>query len=109
MKYEAENLKGYLEDKGFPDFLIQKTLENGGKEKDMKISCQVDTNIQVKTDGSRVLVMTRRIGGMSTIMSIELSKPTKLPNDTAVWMKHKVNGWKEEEDVIQEKLENGMK
>lgn len=107
MQYDAGNLKGYLEYKGFLDFLIQKTLENGGKEKDMKISCQVDTNLWVKADGLWVLVMTRRIGEMSATMSIELSKPTKLPNDTAVWMKHKVNGWEEEEDMIQEELEMG--
>ena len=43
---------------------------------------KVDTDIQVKPDGSRVLVMTRQIGGMSTTTSMEISKPTQMPNDT---------------------------
>ena len=39
--------------------------------------------MEVKPDGSRVLVMTRTLGGMATSMSIELSKPTSMPNDAA--------------------------
>lgn len=39
------------------------------------------TNIVVKPDGSRVLVMTVNIGGMETTMSMEISKPTELPNN----------------------------
>ena len=45
-------------------------------------SNDVETNseIIVKSDGSRVLVITTKIGGMETSMSIELSKPTNMFN-----------------------------
>lgn len=36
-----------------------------------------DSQIIVKPDGSRVLVMTMKVGGMETQMSVELSKPSK--------------------------------
>ncbi len=42
---------------------------------------ETKTKIIVKPDGSRVLVMTMSIGGMETTMSLEISKPTKMPND----------------------------
>lgn len=38
------------------------------------------TEIIVKPDGSRVLVMTMSIGGMEATMSMEISKPTQMPN-----------------------------
>lgn len=41
-----------------------------------------ETTIVVKPDGSRVLMVTVNIGGMETVMSLEISKPTELPNDT---------------------------
>lgn len=41
------------------------------------------TEVLVKPDGSRVLVITRNIGGMETTMTLQLSQPTKLPNDSA--------------------------
>ena len=44
----------------------------------------MDTDIQVKPDGSRILVMTRQIGGVATTTSIEISRPTKQMNDEAV-------------------------
>ncbi len=39
------------------------------------------TEIIVKPDGSRVLVMTMSIGGMETTMSLEISKPTEAPTE----------------------------
>ncbi|MFT3984926.1 MAG: hypothetical protein QM697_13545 [Lachnospiraceae bacterium] len=42
---------------------------------------QTDSQIIVKADGSRVLVMAIRIAGMETTMSLEISKPTQLQND----------------------------
>ena len=39
--------------------------------------------IIVKPDGSRVLVMTMSVGGMETTMSLEISKPTKAPNQNS--------------------------
>ena len=41
------------------------------------------TEIIVKPDGSRVLVMTMSIGGMETTMSLEISKPTEAPTENA--------------------------
>ena len=34
-------------------------------------------------DGSRVLVVTTTIGDMETTMSLEISKPTDMPNGTS--------------------------
>ena len=44
---------------------------------------ETKTEIIVKPDGSRVLVMTMKIGGMETTMSMEISKPTKSPDENA--------------------------
>lgn len=44
---------------------------------------ETKTDIIVKPDGSRVLVMTMSVGGMETTMSLEISKPTKAPNETS--------------------------
>ncbi len=40
------------------------------------------TNIIVKPDGSRVLVVTMNIGGMETNMSLQISGPTDMQNDS---------------------------
>lgn len=42
---------------------------------------ETNTEIIVKPDGSRVLVITMSVGGMETTMSLEISKPTKVPNE----------------------------
>lgn len=42
---------------------------------------ETKTEIIVNPDGSRVLVMTTSVGGMETTMSLEISKPTKAPNE----------------------------
>ena len=39
-----------------------------------------DTEIIVKPDGSRVLVVTMNVGGIETSMTLEISKPTAMPN-----------------------------
>ena len=44
---------------------------------------ETKTEIIVKPDGSRVLVMTMSIGGMETTMSLEISKPTEAPNENS--------------------------
>lgn len=44
---------------------------------------ETKTEIIVKPDGSRVLVMTMSVGGMETTMSLEISKPTKAPNENS--------------------------
>lgn len=41
---------------------------------------ETKSDIIVKPDGSRVLVMTLQIGGMASTVSVEISKPTDFPN-----------------------------
>ncbi len=84
MQYNAGNLQGYLEYKGFLSFLIERDSEKKETAGRTEGENKVDTDIQVKADGSRVLVMTRQIGGMATTTSIEISRPTKQMNDEAV-------------------------
>lgn len=44
---------------------------------------ETKTDIIVKSDGSRVLVMTMSVGGMETTMSLLLSKPTSMQNESS--------------------------
>ena len=44
---------------------------------------ETKTDIIVKPDGTRVLVITMKIGGMETTMSLKISKPTDILNETA--------------------------
>ena len=60
--------------------------ETAGAENDIaKAEEDEKTNseIVVKPDGSRVLVITTSIGGMKTTMSLEISKPVNDLNDSA--------------------------
>lgn len=86
MQYRAGNLKGYVDYKRFLGVLEQgkeeKDAKSARKEAEQKES-KVETDVQVRPDGSRVLVMTRTAGGMAVATSIELSKPTDMPNDKA--------------------------
>lgn len=88
MQYKAGNLKGYMDYKRFLGALQQGKEENekkteAHKEEKKQEESKVETDIQVKPDGSRVLIMTRRMGGMTAVTSMELSKPTSMPNDNA--------------------------
>ncbi|MCM1124699.1 MAG: hypothetical protein NC416_19155 [Eubacterium sp.] len=42
-----------------------------------------DTDIVVRSDGSRVLVMTTSIGRMTTSVSLKISDSTKMPNESS--------------------------
>lgn len=53
------------------------TSESGRVKKES----ETKSDIIVKPDGSRVLLVTMNIGSMETTMSLEISKPTMLPND----------------------------
>lgn len=44
----------------------------------------VGTDIIVKPNGSRVLVITMNVGGMETTMSLKISEPTDMPNDSTI-------------------------
>ena len=54
---------------------------NGELEQAGSQESETTTEIIVKPDGSRVLMMTMSIGGMETTMSLEISKPTEAPNE----------------------------
>lgn len=58
--------------------LSDEELEQAGSQES-----ETKTEIIVKPDGSRVLVMTMSIGGMETTMSLEISKPTKATNENS--------------------------
>lgn len=70
-------------------FNPEQELREGGlggeepKEEKTKLEERAtDTDIIVKPDGSRVLVMTTHIGGMSATVSMKISEPTKMPNES---------------------------
>lgn len=64
---------------------IYHMMNQAGKKeiKEQEEESKTDTNIIVKPDGSRVLVITMSVGGMETTMSLEISKPTAMQNDTS--------------------------
>lgn len=86
MQYDAGNLQGYLDYKKFYDFLIKDGMEKkaSGTEdaKSEPDESESRTEVVVKPDGSKVLIVTIQSGGMQKTMSVELSKPTEMPNDS---------------------------
>ena len=64
-------------------FMGVDTLETEGGLRNVSNEKETEnkTDIIVKPDGSRVLVVTMSVGGMETTMSIEISKPTNMQND----------------------------
>lgn len=62
----------------------KRAAEEGYKEPDSAgRESGTRSDIIVKPDGSRVLVVTVNIGGMETTMSLEISKPTDIVNEAA--------------------------
>ncbi len=43
---------------------------------------QTKSEIVVKPDGSRILMVTMSVGGMETTISIKISEPTSIQNDS---------------------------
>lgn len=74
--------------------------EETGEESEIK------SDIVVKPDGSRVLVMILKIGGMECTTSIEISKPTDLPNQKT---SEKVNELKDTEEIHKMKSADEIK
>lgn len=52
-----------------------------GKDAQEEEDSRTDTEIIVKPDGSRVLVVTMNVGGTETSMTLEISEPTGMPNE----------------------------
>ena len=59
----------------------EETQESEEKNEEKKEESKTDTDIIVKPDGSRVLLVTTRVCGQQTTMSLEISKPTAMQND----------------------------
>lgn len=65
------------------EFSNGRVLADKESEKVDRQESKTKTDIIVRPDGSRVLVMTMSIGGMETTMSLEISKPTEAPNENS--------------------------
>ena len=63
--------------------LLEEDVSDEELKQEDKQESESKTEIIVKPDGSRVLVMTMSIGGMETTMSLEISKPTEAPNENS--------------------------
>ena len=70
-----------LEEKKEKADKTDKTDQTDKTDKADKTESKTESDIVVKADGSRVLMITTTIGGMETTMSLEISKPTDLVND----------------------------
>ncbi len=68
------------------DDMVRKkeTQETDTQETDTEANKKTDTktDIVVKADGTRVLVVTTNMGGMETTTSLEISKPTLMQNES---------------------------
>ena len=56
----------------------QKAAEKRKQERERS---KTESDVIVKPDGSRILMVTTNIGWMQTVMSLEISKPTAMQND----------------------------
>lgn len=92
MQYEAGNIAGYHQYRRFYDLILEERGSNGKsgaaertdrEENGRRETAETESDIVVKSDGSRVLVITTKLAGMQTQMSVEISKPTDFPNNRA--------------------------
>ncbi|HEX3077820.1 MAG TPA: hypothetical protein VHQ24_13235 [Lachnospiraceae bacterium] len=76
---QRDTRKGNMEsEKKSPSNRFEDSISDIRKKKSDSAS-DTDSNIVVKPDGSKVLVVTTKVGGMETTMSIKLSEPTLFP------------------------------
>lgn len=75
-RYEDKEQKKSVRRAGFKE-----EMEKAEDEKEEMETSKTDTDIIVKADGSRVLLVTTNVCGMQTTMSLEISKPTAMQND----------------------------
>lgn len=82
--HEKRKIQQNTTGKGFADQLNNeaRVLSHEELGQTANQESETKTDIIVKSDGSRVLVMTMNVGGMETNMSLEISKPTKIPNES---------------------------
>lgn len=78
----ADSRDSYVRARENP-YLNYSDCQKGGNEAADETESRTESNIIVKPDGSRVLVVTTEVGGMETTMSLKISEPTDLPNGNA--------------------------
>lgn len=76
IRYEDKEQKKSVRGSGF-----EEEMEKAEDEKEEMETSKTDTDVIVKPDGSRVLMVTTKVCGMQTTMSLEISKPTAMQND----------------------------
>lgn len=86
LKQEIEDEKasvGEIQDKGDGEVQSaeQEQSKDAEQEQTLAEEADGDSQILVKPDGTRILMVTTKIGAIETTMSIELSKPTQLQDD----------------------------
>ena len=79
---ETKNTESVSEDEKNLKENDDKVMSDEELEKADNQESETKSDIIVKPDGSRVLVVTMSIGGMETTMSMEISKPTDTLNET---------------------------
>lgn len=62
---------------------VDHVKEEAGQDSKSEKESNVDTEVIVRPDGSRVLMMRVNIGGMSTTMSVKISEPTEAVNEVS--------------------------
>ena len=82
-KYDAQSFAEYMdkmnENKGnVSDMPVKESAEEKSDDKkDMPEEEETRTEIVVRPDGSKVLMITVTVGGQEAVTSVELSKPTE--------------------------------
>lgn len=110
-KMSAEEIFQMLKNAGQNELLTEKNKEEkvqstGEETRQDKEETVSKTNIIVKPDGSRILLVTMNFGGMETTMSIEISKPTEIQNNISKQESDQSNMPTSERNMISEKIES---
>lgn len=76
LAYSKNNKKQHInENEKFNNLINSSKNEENEKSEDAEES-KTESEVIVKPDGSRVLIMTTQVGGMETVMSLKISEPT---------------------------------
>lgn len=78
--YDGDPEKAWEADISSSDYQVVRDLFSGNSSDS---ETGTTSEIILRPDGSRVLVLTMKMGGMETSISIKISEPTDFPNDAA--------------------------
>ena len=81
-KEQLNAVSNYDEEQELMESTALKENEDSEKSTENQEKTDSKTNIIVKADGSRVLMITTKIGGMESVMSLEISKSTDMQNNS---------------------------